>query len=377
MHLAHLIQLEPTAAQEEYFRRACGCRRYAYNWALHKYKEGLDAGSKPKLFNLKKEFNAFKKEIPWAYEVTKCAMEHAFVDLQKAFSNFFGKRARFPKFKKKGIGDSFYLSNDKFSLNQRRLNVPKLGPVKMRETLRFEGRILSATIKRIADRWYVSVLVDTQVWPLESKSHAHVGVDLGLHRFCQLSTGESDFFVAPKPLKALLKKLGRLQRQLSRKQKGSSNRWKARMKVARLHRRIANIRDDFLHKLTTFIAKTFENVGIEDLNVRGMLANGRLSRALSDVSFSRFRRMLTYKMAMYGGQLLVYPRFMPSTKACSNCGSVVASMPLSVRTFTCPDCGHTCDRDYNASKVIEQFVISTVGSTGSHACGEDGLCVPA
>ncbi|MEN9501742.1 MAG: hypothetical protein RI964_1027, partial [Pseudomonadota bacterium] len=214
---------------------------------------------------------------------------------------FFAGRAKYPQFKKKGKSrDSFTLTNDQFSLDGCRIRIPNLGLVRMRETLRFSGKILSATVSRTADQWFVSITVDTDSNHLPcAENQDVVGVDLGVSTLVTLSTGEK--VAGAKPHKALLSRLKRLSRSLSRKVKGSANRHKAKQKLAKLHSRIANIRQDALHKLTTDLAHRFYTIGIEDLNVSGMVKNRHLSRAISDMGFFEFRRQLEYKAAMRGG----------------------------------------------------------------------------
>lgn len=239
----------------------------------------------------------------------------------------------------------------------------------MREPLRFTGKIMSATISRVADRWFVSLTVET---PDDShlpkaENQGAVGVDLGVSALATLSTGEPPI-PGPKPHKALLKRVRRLSRSLSRKQKGSTNRRKAKAKLARLHARIANLRQDALHKLTTGLTRRLHTLGIEDLNVRGMMANRHLARSIADMGFFEFRRQLEYKAAMRGGVVVVADRWYSSSKTCSNCGHKLETLPLAVRKWTCPACGTTHDRDLNAAINLKNLAVSSTVS----ACGEEG-----
>jgi putative transposase len=241
----------------------------------------------------------------------------------------------------------------------------------MREPLRFTGKILSATISRVADRWFVSITVDVPDPQLpKAENQGVVGVDLGVSALATLSTGE--VIPGPKPHKALLSRLRRLSRSLSRKQRGSANRAKAKAKLARLHARIAAIRQDALHKLTTSLTRRFHTIAIEDLNVHGMMANRHLARSIADMSFFELRRQLQYKAAMRGGQVVVADRFFASSKTCSACGHKLETLPLSVREWTCPACGIVHDRDVNAAKNLERLALATASSAGSYACGEEG-----
>ena len=248
-----------------------------------------------------------------------------------------------------------------------------LGWVRMRESLRFTGKILSATISRMANRWFVSITVDTEEAPKRrAENQGAVGVDLGVSVLATLSTGEKA--VGPKAHKALLKRLKRLSRSLSRKQKGSRNRAKAKMRLATLHARIANIRNDALHKLTSDLTRRFHTVAIEDLRVRGMMKNHRLARSIADMSFFEFRRQREHKAEQRGGVVVVADRWFPSSKTCSACGSVQEKMSLSVRHWICLDCGASHDRDVNAARnllVLGLTALSrpTASSAGCEACG--------
>jgi putative transposase len=301
-------------------------------------------------------------------DVTKCAPQMAIIQLGQAFQNFFAGRAKYPTFRKKGRDDRFTLTNDQFDIDGCRIRIPNLGWVRMRESLRFTGKILSATISRVADRWFVSITVDTPDNPHlpKAENQGAVGVDLGVSALATLSTGET--IPGPKAYRALLARLRRLSKSLSRKQKGSANRAKAKAKLARLHARIAAIRTDALHKLTTSLTRRFHTIAIEDLNVRGMMSNRHLARSIADMSFFEFRRQLEYKAAMRGGRVVVADRFFASSKTCSACGHTLETLPLSVREWTCPACGVIHDRDVNAAINLKNMAVSSTVS----ACGEEG-----
>ena len=386
--MAHRIALEPNNAQATYLARAAGVARFAYNWALAQWTQQyqackLDASlPKPSQAALRRQLNAIKREqFPWMLDVTKNAPQMAIIQLGNAFKNFFTGRAKYPQFRKKGQHDRFSLTNDQFSVEGSRIRIPNLGWVRMREALRFSGKILSATVSRVADRWFVSIAVetpDTSHLP-QAQNQGVVGVDLGVSALATLSTGEN--IPGPKPHKALLGRLQRLSRSLSRKQKGSSNRNKARAKLVKLHARIANIRSDALHQLTTSLTRRFYTIGIEDLNVRGMVKNRCLARSIADMGFFEFRRQLHYKAAMRGGQVVVADRWFASSKTCSSCGHKRESLPLSVRQWTCPECGAHHDRDVNAAINLKQVAESSAGDCqriqpmagcSVTACGEEG-----
>lgn len=364
MHLAHKIRLEPNKEQRIYLAKAAGCARFAYNWALNEWNTRYEAGERPKENELRKHLNAIKREqFPWMLEVTKCAPQLAIKQLGMAFKNFFAGRAEHPTFHKKGCHDSFELSNEQFEMDGRRIWVPKLGWVRMRECLRFSGKLIKATISRTADCWFASITVEMPDKTTDHENQMVVGVDLGVSNLATLSNGEK--IAGVKPYKHLEDRLKRMQRSLSRKQKGSSNHKKAKMKLAKLHMRIANIRADGLHKLTTRLTREYSRIGIEDLNVSGMLKNHRLAGSIADMSFYEFRRQLEYKAKLYGTCLVVADRWYASSKTCSECGFKIDTLLLSERKWECPACGSIHDRDINAAKNLENLAVSSTVT----ACG--------
>jgi putative transposase len=375
MILAHKIQLDPNNVQATYFAKACGVARFAYNWALVEWKKLYEAGEKVNEGILRKRLNAIKRqEFPWMLKVTKCAPQLAIKNgLNKAFNNFFAKRSEFPTFKKKGQYDSFSLSNDQFSIEGNKIRIPNLGWVRMTEELRFIGKIIGATISRKADRWFVSIQVEiSDPMPIHitiSENQA-IGVDLGVKDLAVLSNGTK--ITGAKPHKALLTRIRRLGKSLSRKQgakkgeKKSENFKKIRIKLSKLYARISNIRNDETHKLTTMLCGKYSLIGIEDLNVSGMAKNHKLARAVLDMSFFEFRRQLEYKTKIKGGHVIVADRFYPSSKTCSCCGYKNDNLTLSVREWTCPTCGINHDRDINAATNLRNYAMSYMVS----ACGE-------
>jgi putative transposase len=364
--LAHKIRLDPTAKQEGAFVRACGVARFSFNWALARWNDLYQAGEKPCGAMLKREWNDLKREqFPWVYESPKNANDQPFADLDTAFRRFFKGLAKRPRFKKKGVHDAFYVANDKLRLDGKRVRLPVIGWVRMRETLRFEGRVLSARVNREADQWHLSVQVELAEDLPPSQGTGAVGVDVGLTHFATLSTGEK--IDHPKALASNLKRLQRLSRQVSRKQRGSKNREKAKMKVARLHLRIGNIRRDFLHKLTTRLVRENQVIVAEKLHVRGMVRNRHLSRAISDSGWSEFRRQLVYKGELYGVEVILADRFYPSSKTCSGCGSVKDKLSLGERTYVCADCGLMMDRDENAARNLLALGLRVTACGGSGA----------
>jgi putative transposase len=340
LNRAHLIQLKPTAEQKQAFAKACGTARFTYNWALACYKEALDKGEKPNIDALKKQWNASKPE--WVYESPKDANQQPFTNLKASFSKFFSKLSAFPSFKKKGQRDSFYVSNDKFSINGKEVRLPVIGKVKMTESLRFEGKIQSGTVSRKGDKWFLSISVQTEIEDTRATTGT-VGIDLGIKSLAVLS--DKTEVPNPKPLKTNLQRLHRLQKAMSRKLKGSKNWVKSVTKLRKLYYKISCVRNDNIHKATTTIAKNHGTVVVETLGVSNMLKNSRLSRAISDCGFYEFKRQLLYKCR----KVVEAPRFYPSSKTCSGCGNIKDVLLLSERTYKCTSCSLSINRDLNAA----------------------------
>lgn len=373
-----IIELNPNNKQATYFKKACGVARFAYNWALAEwqkqyqedktYRENCEQSgltinesqlNLPNQGKLRKQLNAIKREqFPFMMEVTKCAPQIAIQQLGNAYKRFFKGESKYPQFRKKGERDRFGISNDRFKIQKQKgkffIQIPRLGLVKMKEGLRFQGKIMSATISTRGEKWFVSINVELSeaIQPLP-KTQQSVGLDLGITHLATLSDGTK--IQAPKPLKNYLKKLRRINKSLSRKQKGSNNRAKAKAKLSRLYYRISNIRKDFLHKLTANLVRKFDVICLEDLNVQGMMKNRKLSRAIQDLGFYELKRQLIYKANQFGKTVKSVERFFPSSKTCSCCGFKLEKLSLSVRKWTCEKCGAEHDRDINASINILNF----------------------
>lgn len=316
-------------------------------------------GKSPNPNELKRDFNSWKAELhPWLLESCKDANQQPFSNFKKAMQGFFKHGRGKPRFKKKGIHESFYISNDKFRLVGRSVLIPKVGWIRLAEQLRFpkETRILSGSVSLRAGQWHLSVSCELPAgYSRQTKPHlvARIGIDLGLTTFAVTSEGET--FEAPKPLRRYLKHLARLQRKLSRKLRDSKNRVKARLRVQKLYLRISNIRKDYLQKLSTSLLRENQTIVIEDLAVSNMVKLRSLARALGDVSFAEFRRMLLYKAELYGSTVILADRFFPSTKLCSSCGNCKKAMLLSDRVYSCEACGLEIDRDLNAAINLKQY----------------------
>ena len=354
--LAHKIRLctDTDEQAEEYFERACGVARHSFNWGLAKWDELYAAGERPTWQRIDREYNAIKEEeFPWAYEVTKCAAQGAIQDLGTAFKNMFAGRAGRPKFKKKNkTKPSFYISNSDFQVDVNFIRIPHLGWVRMIDRIRFPGKIMGVTISKEADGgWYASfqVCIDETKWayPHRCESQASVGVDLGLLSIITLSDGTKLSY--PVVLERLYKQVRVWQRAMSRREYESKNWEKARKKVAMLWLEIRRIRDDWAHRLTTWLVKNFRVIGLETLNILGMMKNCRLARKIGEACWGEICRQLVYKTELAGGTLVRMDRWYPSTKTCSTCGHKLDELPLSVRCWTCPACGVEHDRDVNAA----------------------------
>jgi putative transposase len=380
---AYRFALAPTPRQERMLWSHAGAARFAWNWGLAKCQERYTAEGKwYSATDLHKLWNAEKKTDPalaWWGENSKCVYQEAFRDLDRALRDFVksmkgerkGRRLGFPRFKKRGgCRDSFRFGAGAMRCRSATVTLPRLGTVITHESTRKLGRrleagtarILSATVSRTAQRWFVSFTVEAERSTPErhARSASAIGLDLGVKA---LLTGVDDAgniltVVGPKALRSSLRELRRTGRAHSRKAKGSANRRKSAHRLARLHARIANVRADALHKATTDLAQRYKMVVIEDLNVTGMMANRRLARAIADQGFGAARRMLGYKTAWNGGQLIVADRWYPSSKICSACRWRKPSLTLAERTFTCESCGLVLDRDENAARNLLALAVS-------------------
>ena len=334
--------------------RHAGFRRVVFNFGLslrtQMYSEGKFTDKKV-INSVKKVLTNYVKKKPefgWMNQLSSRVYQNALIDLKDAFSRYRSGSSGHPRFASRRDGQSFTVdsSNGKVLLTAgSTIKIPTLGTFRLYEPLECGFVSQTFTISKEGSRWFVSFCVEAERLPVE-QPESSVGIDLGINSFATLSTQQ--VFDAPKPLKQARTKLATLQRQASKQVRGSQNQRKTYNKISRLHARIARIRLDFLHKLTTYLAKKFKRILIENLNVQGMMANHKLAGAISDLGFYEFKRQLDYKCQMYGSSLVLVDQWFPSSKTCSNCGNK-KDMPLSVRTFDCPACGISLDRDFNAS----------------------------
>ena len=351
---AYKYRIYPNKQQEELIQKTFGCCRFVYNYYLDKRKEYYEKDKATFTYNMcSKDLTQLKKELIWLKEPDKDSLQKSLKDLDMAYQKFFKEHSGYPKFKSKKDRHKSYrtsCTNNNIRFENKHIKLPKLGLVKVRDKQIPQGRILNATISQESNGQYYCSLCCTDVEFVQyEKTSQNIGIDLGLVDFAILSDGAK--IENPRFYEKSERKLAKLQRELSRKTIGS-NRWnKARVKVAKLQKHISNQRNDFLHKLTTNIVKNFGVISIEDLDVKSMRetdSNTRNKR-VGDVSWSEFRRMLTYKCEWYGKTLSVIDRYFPSSQICHCCGHKDGKKDESVRNWICPECHSELDRDVNAS----------------------------
>jgi len=355
------FRLYPTPEQEAYLAKCFGCSRFVYNHFLRltidayaESKKHLRYGDTAKLLTaLKKD-----EQYSWLAEVNSQSLQQTLKDLESAFVRFFKKLGDFPVFKKKRNRQSFRVPQHWSITEDGRLKLPKMQSIKMVQHRELEGVPTRVTISKTpTGKYYASILVDYEasVAPLNGPK---IGADLGLKDF--LITSEGKKYPNPRFYQRALKRLKRLQRSLSRKVKGSSNRNKQRLLVASSHEKVANQRLDMHHKLSLRLTCENQVVAVEDLHIKGMVKNHKLAQAISDASWGQFLTMLEYKGKLYGCEIRKLDRFFPSSKRCSKCGYIHEHLTLDIREWTCPDCGTDHDRDVNASTNILIFSVPQI-----------------
>lgn len=391
MMRAHRIKLNPTEEQAAYFWRCCGVARFTWNWALGEYNNALARGEKPSLAALKREFNRKRADdgfAPFVGEVQSYAYQYAFMDLQAALSRYHklrkdgrlkppagwkprkdGKPFGWPRFKARNRSTpAFGLANNGGMVfdghNIRIQRCP--GIVNMAEPLRLDGRVMGGRVSYTGGRWYLSVQVEVAD-PEPLALSGAVGIDMGIRYRAVTSDGE--VFDNPRALQDAQRKLAKLQRSASRMwemngRKPTSNWRKIQGRIARLHARIADIRRENSHQITTSVARRYAVVGVEDLYVKGMVKNHRLARAVLDAGMRQIREQFAYKVPAAGGELVAVDRFFASSKRCSTCGHTVTALPLSVRQWACPECGSEHERDGNAAINIRDEALRMVEGSG-------------
>ena len=375
---AYKVRLYPNEEQKIFFAKSFGCTRFIWNKMLSDKIEYYQT-TKTELKNTPAQY---KKEFEWLKEVDSLALANVQQQLRGAYNKFFKQGLGFPKFKKKGQRDSYTTNNQKgtVAITHNSVKLPKIGHINAKFPSTINGLIKSATVSRTpTGKYFVSLLVETTADELP-KTQSNIGIDLGLTDFIVLSSGTK--VANPKFLSKLQDRLAKEQKILAkrrevakaanRKLSDSRNYQKQKTKVAKVYEKITNTRKDFLHKLSFNIIKNHDVIAIEDLNVKGMVKNRKLAKAISDSSWSSFTTMLSYKAEWYGKQLVKIDRWFPSSKTCSGCAHVLTKngLPLSVRSWQCPSCLQYNDRDINASiNILHQGLIlakhsKTVGATG-------------
>lgn len=378
LYLTHKIALQPNKEQVKYFTNSCGVARFAYNWALTKWKAQYKASQSdtsitaPTYRLLNNELNSVKRDLfPWMYDVSKCAAQTAITQLGNAFDNFFAKRAGYPNFRRKGKHESFTLTADTIVLDEKSIRIPHIGWIRMRESLRFNGKVLSTTIVKLGTRWFACVKVqisDLAKKPIStnSKNHGAVNVDFPSDHLATLST-DKHMFSPPNSYLSLLKKATRLKRSLRRKKTNSSNYRKMSEQLSKLLLRIRSIRHDALHKLSHYLTSSFNSISMKDLSLNGKHSGKGELPQICNLSFHEFKRQMTYKAKIHGNDLIFVDKTCPNRTLCSNCNRP-SVLNNSDNFWICSHCQHA--HENNLSKAIK-LVSSAVSSTVT-ACGKDG-----
>jgi putative transposase len=356
MQKAFKYRFYPTTEQELLLRRTMGCVRLVYNKALDARTSGwYERQERIGFVETSSMLTSWKKQedLEFLNDVSSVPLQQGLRNLQKAFTNFWAGRAKYPNFKKKHSGGSAEFTKSAFKWKDGQVFLAKCTealPIRWSRDLPEGSEPSTITIKLEASgRWFASLLVDTDITQLP-KSDKQIGLDMGITSL--IATSNGDKIANPKHFKQLRKKLKRVQKALSRKQKGSNNRHKARLNVAKVHAQITDARKDFLHKLTTQLVRENQTIVVEDLAIENMVKNHKLALAISDASWGELIRQLAYKCEWYGRELIKIDRWFPSSKRCGNCGHIVDKLPLNIREWECPKCKTTHDRDLNASKNI-------------------------
>ena len=361
---AYKYRIYPNTAQKEFFAKCFGCVRFFYNKSLSDMNDIYESTGKFK--NVTPA--SYKEDYPFLKEVDSLALSNAQLNRNTAFKSFFSHKAGFPKYKSKRNDQSYTTNNQgsvKISDNNRYISIPKCQRIRIKMHRVFEGTIKSITVSRTTDnKYYMSLLIETEIESLEPTKKM-IGLDLGIKDLIVDSNGHK--YKNHKYLTKSQKKLAREQRKLSKMVRGSNNRNKQRIKVARLHKHIQNQRNDYLHKLSKKIIDENQVIALEDLKIKDMEQNNKLARNINDASWSRLVSMLTYKANWYGRTVIKVPNNYPSSQLCSICGyqnSITKS--LNIRKWTCPECGTVHDRDINAAKNILSKGIETLTKDGTH-----------
>ena len=364
MYKSHKICLDPNNVQRTWFAQQCGYARFAYNHALAEFKRDTSKST----FDLNKWFNFAKKEHAWTKDMDQRASTNSVKNLGDAVKRWRSGIAGFPKFKVRGHRDSWTTHEASVKIDGNRIRLPKIGWIRMRQELRFVGEIIKVTISRRAHKWFASITVkvaDTEV--VDNSTLPAVGVDVGINPLATLDDGTK--FDNPRPLRRYERKLAREQRKLSRKEYQSNNWYRQKLRVERIHYRIACIREDAHHKATTAIVSRASKICVETLCVKNLLRNRNIAKALSDSALGGFLAKLKTKAESRNVAVVEADTFFASSKICSNCGCKKENLTLSDREYKCDCCGFTADRDVNAAINLRNLTVSSTESL--NACGAD------
>jgi putative transposase len=377
VHKGFKYRLYPTTEQESQLLQQAGNTRFLWNKLL---ESNIKTYEETKKFQFSHEMIISIPKLKEEFEFLKLSFSQSLQQvgrqLDKALQDSFKQTKSFPKFKKRSNRDSFTIPQ-KFACNKNSVKLPKIGKVKWVRHRKWEGSPKFLTVSKDGNQWYCSVTCKVNLLDKQYSQDNIVGIDVGLKEFATLS--DNTVIPNPRHLNKKLKKLKREQRWLSRKTNGSNNRIKQIKEVQTVHRKVRNTRKDFLHKITSNMIAKYSGVVLEDLNIRGMMKNSKLARHISDVGWYEFARQLEYKSVWNAKHYVKIDRWFASSKICNKCGSKKVDLKLSDRMYVCEDCGNIVDRDFNASKNILaeglNVLQTTVGHTGSNACGEDKVHV--
>lgn len=371
VYRGYKYRILPTKEQEKSLLQCCGNARFLWNYVLKTNQDYYKETGKFKFYHeLAVSLPKLKEEYPFLKESFSQSLQMVLRHFDKALKDSFKKEKGFPSFKKKMLLSDSFTCPQKWRLGNGFVFIPKIGEVKWIKHRAMKGKPKSITISQDGGKWYCSVLCEYVVPDKAKECDNVVGCDVGLKEFATLSDGT--IISNPKHTKKYENKLAKEQRKLSKKQKGGKNRFKQRLKVRKIQNKIRDTRKDFLHKTSNSIAKNYDGIFVEDLNIKGMMKNHCLSKSIGDVSWSEFNRQLEYKCKWSFKYYLKIGRFEPTSKTCSNCGCV-QEMPLNKRVFDCQDCGISIDRDLNASINIRNIGLNTLGHSGIYACRDSSL----
>ena len=356
---AYKFRLYPNQEQQQFLAKCFGCSRFVYNYFLRLTTDVYaDCQKSLRYKEWSKLLTSFKKEFQWLQEVNSQPLQQTLKDLETAYSRFFQGKAKFPRFKKRSHQPSFRVPQNCSITEKGKLKLPKMSHIKMVLHREIEGDIKSVTISKTpSGQYYASIVTELDI-PKAPLNGDKIGMDLGLKDFCM--TNKPEKFENPRYFQRSLRRLKIRQRRLSRKDKDSNNRKKARVKVAKIHEKVANQRLDYQHKISFKLTNENQVISCEDLNIKGMVKNRKLAKQVRDVAWGKFLTLLEYTGDIYGCEIKRVDRFFPSSKRCSSCGYIKEDLTIKDREWTCPECHTQHDRDINACWNLLQFSDSTI-----------------